>query len=135
MISLLEYRNTPTKDIFIYPAQLMSNCRLRTKLPISSKLLQPKIHENAHEMLIKESLNNKKHYDTNKQWKPAMIIRKHSAPRSYVIRDVNGSILRRNSSFLKIDNRSESGLKPVINHLNLSFSQSKTSSGKVFKQT
>ena len=105
LLGLLEYRNTPTKDLYLSPAQLLSNRRFRTKLPISSNLLKPKIDENAKELLVKKSLNNKKYYDNkskerrdflpgenifvqnpqNKQWTPATVERRHNTPRSYII--------------------------------------------------
>ena len=40
-------------------------------------------------------------YQTGRMWKPAVIINKHSSPRSYNIRTPQGTILRRNRHHLK----------------------------------
>lgn len=74
LVSLLEYRNTPTKDIFLSPAQLLCSRRLRTKVPIASKLLRPKIYENAHELLVRKSEKNKVYYDRGTKEKPDFAI-------------------------------------------------------------
>jgi len=37
----------------------------------------------------------------NKKWFPGIIVNKTEFPRSYIIKDVNGKILRRNSWFIK----------------------------------
>lgn len=155
-IALLEYRNTPTKDLSVSPSQLMFNRRLRTKLPVSEKLLMPKINERVHEQLVNKSLNSKRYYDrgakarpgfeigqkvfvqdhTTKHWKPAKVLQKCATPRSYIISDENGSTYRRNSSFLRPGNRSDSNLKTneaYSSNNNLCFSQSKTRSGRSYK--
>ncbi|KAK9744219.1 hypothetical protein QE152_g7955 [Popillia japonica] len=40
----------------------------------------------------------------NKIWIPGKIIEKHNAPRSYIVKDQSGRVLRRNSSHLKKTN-------------------------------
>ena len=130
-IALLEYRNTPTKGLSLSPSQLLFNRRVRTKLPVSDKLLKPKIGEGIHDCLIAKSLSNKKYYDrtakeragfergqkvfvqnnATKQWKPAIVLSKCDTPRSYIIKEENGSIVRRNSSFLRVDKRSNANLR------------------------
>ncbi|GFX34112.1 transposon Tf2-6 polyprotein [Trichonephila clavipes] len=39
LVGLMEYRNTPISGLDLSPAQMMFNRRLKTKLPISNKLL------------------------------------------------------------------------------------------------
>lgn len=41
-IALLEYRTTPLTKINVAPCQLLYSRRIKTKLPISDKLLEPK---------------------------------------------------------------------------------------------
>lgn len=154
-IAMLEYRNTPTKDLSLSPAQLMFNHRLRTKLPISNKLLEPRMVKGSYDQLISKSLNNKKYYDrtakekanfevgqrvfvqkdTLKHWEPARVIAKHKAPRSYIIKDENECIYRRNSKFLKPDKRSRPNLTTMDTHVNenSTLMQSTTRSGKIYK--
>ena len=154
LVGLLEYRNTPTKDMNLSPAQLISNRRFRTKLPISKKLLQPTINENVHESLIKKSLKNKKYYDKhskvrkdftpgekvfvqnhrNKTWTPATVVKKHPTPRSYIVENEEGKTYRRNSSFLKADKRTVSDLKPIDSGSDVTYSPSRTRSGKIFNK-
>lgn len=153
-VALLEYRNTPTKGLSLSPSQLLFNRRVRTKLPVSDELLKPKIGEGIQDCLIAKSLSNKKYYDrtakeragfekgqkvfvqnhATKQWKPAIVLSKCDTPRSYIIKEENGSIVRRNSSFLRVDKRSNANLRrEECLNFNLNFSPSRTRSGKAYK--
>jgi transposase InsO family protein len=51
-IALLNFRNTPLEGVGQSPAQLLMSRRLKSKLPILPKLLQPKLVDNAHEKLM-----------------------------------------------------------------------------------
>lgn len=154
-VALLEYRNTPTKDLSVSPSQLMMNRRLRTKLPVSDRLLKPRIDEDVHRQLVRKSLNNKRYYDRTardradfvegqrvfvqehitKRWNPAIVLKKCDTPRSYIIKDTNGRTFRRNSSFLRADKRSESSLRGINScpKSDLYFSPSRTRSGRLYK--
>lgn len=116
--ALLEHRNTPISGMNVSPAQiLMSRC-LRTKLPATVSILQPKIIQFQDTLKIKRD-KSKFYYDrqtrerpdfsegesvllrVNNIWEPAKIVKKCKNPRSYLIKTVRGNILRRNSFHLR----------------------------------
>lgn len=131
-IALLEYRNTPTKNLDYSPAQLLMNRRLKTKLPLSTNLLKPKINKNAYKQLLSKAENNKRFYDEktklrnkfkvgqnvrinkNGVWKPAIITQECETPRSFVVRNEEGNEYRRNSFHLKSNKKSEDNLNSII---------------------
>ena len=41
-ISLMEYRASPIEGVGLSPAQLLFNRQLKTKIPMSTELLEPK---------------------------------------------------------------------------------------------
>lgn len=97
----------------------MQNRLLRTKLPISEKLLTSKLNNYAQEQLLSKSANNKKFYDRTsrkrkdfyvgqpvrmqkgKIWVEALIVEKCVSPRSYIVRTTEGNTYRRNSIHLR----------------------------------
>lgn len=111
-IALLEYRNTPVCGMNLSPAQMLMSRRLRTKLPSIAKHLKPAL-VNAKPELAKQQLRQKHHYDRGanhlpplkpgdsvhiregKRWTPAVIVKKHHQPRSYIV-SRNGVQYRRN---------------------------------------
>ncbi|KAI8128832.1 hypothetical protein CVS40_1690 [Lucilia cuprina] len=125
--ALLKYRNTPVKDLNYSPAQLLLHRRLRTKIPITDKLLE---HNSKYmnNKIIREEMENKvknleKYYnrktkkrndfkigdkiffkiDSSKKWIPGIIINYHNTPRSYIIKSlIDERIYRRNSYHIKI---------------------------------
>lgn len=122
LVSLMEYRNTPLRDINLSPAQLLMNRRLRTKLPISYSLLKPKLNVLVHEKLVEKSLKNKRFYDQkgvrtrddlntgdkvliqsnkNNNWNQGIIVDIDKTPRSYIVEEENGGQYRRNRYFLR----------------------------------
>lgn len=119
LIGLMEYRNTPSKDIIFSPAQLLQSRRLRTKIPTSLNMLKPKMNEGVSELMRKKTLNNEKYFNKNIRdrkefadnqkifirkddvWVPGTIVNKFTTPRSYMVRDENNRSYRRNSQFLK----------------------------------
>lgn len=120
-IGLMEYRNTPISGLNLSPAQLLYNRRLRTKLPISCKLLNTEFH-NPYSKFCARQAKQKHYYDRTAQtlpelksgdsillynfrtghWDKGEILSKHKAPRSYIVRNVNGEILRRNRKHIKL---------------------------------
>lgn len=58
----MEYRNTPTKDLVLSPAQLLQCRRLRSKLPTTISLLKPKINENVNYYMQKKTFNNMRYF-------------------------------------------------------------------------
>ncbi|GFX09140.1 transposon Tf2-6 polyprotein [Trichonephila clavipes] len=63
LVGLMEYRSTPISGLDLSPAQMMFNRRLKTKLPISNKLLNAELCNNIREKLIKRQNVQKIHYD------------------------------------------------------------------------
>lgn len=112
--ALLEYRNTPTKDLDFSPAQLNKNRMLRTKLPMKTSHFEPRLNENVKQQLENKQNNNKKYYDRNAKerkqfdmnesvyvwvngkWRGGKISKIWHTPRSYVIQTDDGEY-RRNS--------------------------------------
>ncbi|GFX21752.1 transposon Tf2-6 polyprotein [Trichonephila clavipes] len=107
LVGLMEYINTPISGLDLSPAQMMFNRRLKTKLPISNKLLNAELFNNIREKLIKRQNVQKIHSDKtvhslpelepednvrilnfkNKIWEQAKIVSKHKLhPRSYFVK-------------------------------------------------
>lgn len=130
-IGLLEYRTTPIKGLNFSPSQLLFSRRLKTKLPMCTKLLEPEIcsRSNVKDKLIKRQEKQKQYFDRGsrqlptlerdenilihkgKYWEPGVVVSKCAAPRSYIVQDSNGQEYRRNRRFLKKSNN-----EPVINN-------------------
>ncbi|GBN61321.1 Uncharacterized protein K02A2.6 [Araneus ventricosus] len=62
-VGLMEYRNTPISGLNLSPAQIMFNRRLKTKLPISNKLLNAELFNDIREKLIMRQNIQKFYYD------------------------------------------------------------------------
>ena len=118
-MALLEFRNTAITGIDKSPAQLLMSRRLRASLPMTGKMLEPEIPENTRVKLDHRQQKQKRSYDKatkslpelkpgdviryqkGRLWMPAVVIGKHSTPRSYNIKTGNGNILRRNRRHLR----------------------------------
>ncbi|KAG5862025.1 hypothetical protein JTB14_012628 [Gonioctena quinquepunctata] len=104
------------------PSQLLNNRRLRDKLPVHSGLLKQEgvNTEEVRRKLIKNQHVQKYYYDKKgvknlpkvKEgdkivirkdgiWEPGTVIGEHQSPRSYIVEDDSGKILRRNRKLLK----------------------------------
>lgn len=134
----MEYRNTPVLNSKFSPTQLLFSRLTKTTLPISDRLLEPKIVQNFQQIQKQTDVRNKRNYDKNvshnnekffepnqnialhdgTKWGPAKIIKPSGEPRSYLIEEPNNSIKRRNTSFLKksLATRSEPAAPP--SHIN-----------------
>ena len=113
-IALLQYRNSPIAGSTFSPAQLSMNRQLRTRIPVSSKLLctQPVIE--GRKQLCNRQLKQKQWHDRsakdlhplnsgdvvrirhNHQWQRGVVSSEHSTPRSYIVQTEHGAMLRRN---------------------------------------
>ncbi|KAK9687846.1 hypothetical protein QE152_g35961 [Popillia japonica] len=60
---LMEYRNCPLKHIGLSPAHILFSRMCKTKLPVTAKLLMPKIHSDVREKLKKRQEYGRKYYD------------------------------------------------------------------------
>lgn len=117
---LLEYRNTPLKDLKISPAELLMSRKCNTYLPASNTLLVPKINNCVRELQDRHSSKQKQYYDRNSKcrgdlavgdkvvyldkngkWLEAIVTSLADTPRSYWIRNSDGSVYRRNKHHLK----------------------------------
>lgn len=118
--SLLEYRNSPLPAIGYSPAQLMMGRILKTKIPTSLQLLkQTIINPNViTNQIIQNRKFQKYYYDRNSKplkklengenirirnnngiWETGKV-EKQFNQRSYIVRDSEGKLLRRNRRFL-----------------------------------
>ncbi|GBO24450.1 Uncharacterized protein K02A2.6 [Araneus ventricosus] len=120
--ALLEYRCTPISGMSVSPSQMLLSRKLRTKLPITQTELQPVVHKHFREGLIKKRARTKLYHDkqahvrpefisgekvmvrVGTQWEPAVIVKKHSTPRSYLVKNKNGRIVRRNKCHIRKTN-------------------------------
>uniref|UniRef100_A0A3P8TE00 Integrase catalytic domain-containing protein n=1 Tax=Amphiprion percula TaxID=161767 RepID=A0A3P8TE00_AMPPE len=116
-IALLEYRNTPLESVGLSSAQMLMGRRLKTKLPASTSLLTPERAFNVHKQLkIKQAKQNYDHHakplpelhkgenvrmPSGDKWKPAVVLKRHNQPRSYVVCTSEGRMLRRNRRHLR----------------------------------
>lgn len=116
---LLEYRNHPVSRLQSSPSQILMSRRTRTKLPIKDELLEPAVEKNVKQQLLNAQNKVKEYYDKTvkirpdfspgdlvtyeyrNEWRPAQIVRQHSCPRSYVIKNQNNQYLRRNKFHLR----------------------------------
>lgn len=123
-VGLMEYRNTPLSDLNLSPAQLMFNRRLKTKLPMTDKLLKTQINKNVKPQLVARQNKQKYYHDRyahslpelnsgdnivmlnfkTGQWEKGKVLYKHKLPRSYIVIDSRGKTLRRNRKHLKKSN-------------------------------
>lgn len=123
--ALLQYRNTPLADTNFSPAQILMGKRLRTKLPVSSQLLQPSCVPQEQIIASKEKSQQMQQYYYNqtaaelppisqsdkvwvkdtladKAWQPATVVSAGQSPSSFVVEKENGAgTVVRNRRFLR----------------------------------
>lgn len=120
--ALLEYRCTPISGINLSPSQMLFSRNLRTKLPIAQTELKPRIDNTFKKKLLSKQKQAKFYYDRHAQvrpdfcpgekvmlrvgnlWEPAVIVKKHSTPRSYWVKTKNNRIVRRNKFHIRKTN-------------------------------
>uniref|UniRef100_A0A3B3BGB0 Integrase catalytic domain-containing protein n=1 Tax=Oryzias melastigma TaxID=30732 RepID=A0A3B3BGB0_ORYME len=123
-LALLDYRTTPLESVGLSPAQLLMGRRPRNNLPAARALLKPMSfdsHKVKH-LLDKAKDTQKLYHDRragsirpelqpgdevrmaphpgNRKWSPAVVVKPHSAPRSYIV-DSKGKLFRRNIQHLR----------------------------------
>ena len=116
---LLEFRNTQITGMDKSPSELIMSRRLRSNLPMTGKMLKPAVPENIRTKLNHRQQRQKSIYDRTAKllpklktgdavryqkghvWKPAVVVGKHSSPRSYKIMTDTGTTLRRNRRHLR----------------------------------
>lgn len=122
--ALLNYRNSPLKHMGYSPSQLLNSRICKTKVPIVTDLLQPQICKNTLERIETKRDKSKHYYDKNakkldplqseqnvsvynhlkKTWESGKIVNQHVNPRSYIVKNCTGNVLRRNRIDLKPSN-------------------------------
>ncbi|KAK9701411.1 hypothetical protein QE152_g30612 [Popillia japonica] len=127
---LLNYRSTPVANLGVSPAELMMSRNIRTKIPIHDNFLIPKIVNRKDKMIEnqnkqKEFYNSKARakdiefsenekimaWDINRKiWEKATVIKQLHEPRSYLIKNLNGNIIRRNIKYLTKGKPSQSSI-------------------------
>ena len=117
---ILNWRNTPTEGNHWSPVQKLQYRQTKTLLLITTKLLQPKVATNVTEDIDYRRQKAKAHYDKGAHqlpsleigdtvrlqpqdragtWSKASVVRK-VAERSYLVKTLQGHLLRRNRKFL-----------------------------------
>lgn len=116
---LMMYNNMPLSGLSVTPSQILNSRNVRTTVPCTMQYLKPKIHNVYEQLLLKQSICKESYnkrakrivsfklgdhvvYREGGKWQKAIIVKKCKEPRSYLIRTEKGSILRRNSSQLKV---------------------------------
>ena len=119
LLSILEWRNTPTEGVGASPAQLLYGRRTRTRLPVARKQLKPTLIEGVTERMEKSKEKQKRYFDrqsrTLKKLSTGDVIRMRCPGdskwslgkvievmgfRSYLV-EVNGRRYRRNRKHLR----------------------------------
>ena len=131
-LALLEYRNTPVVGMKYSPAQMLMSRRLRTKIPVATSLLSPKVVD-ASADLINMQTRQKRYYDRhskslpplkrgdvacyrrNRMWNKSCVVDVRNEPRSYVIRNEHGR-MRRNRRDLYKTSLSPQSVERQISH-------------------
>ena len=120
-LALLAHRNTPQTTHETSPAQRLFNRRTKTPLPVSEKLLQPKINPQANKRIQQRQQLQKKYHDRGakelsplrkgevvrlqptrigeKKWKRGIVVRK-AGIRSYEVQ-CKGYTYTRNRKFIR----------------------------------
>jgi len=116
-IALLQYRNAAIAGSTLSPAQLLMSRNLRSKIPATTKLLQPRVTDGRSQLQSrqdKQKAYHDRHVKELKPLKPGDVVRirhngewmrgvvrnRHHAPRSYVVKTHTGVLLRRNRRHL-----------------------------------
>ena len=63
LLSILEWRNTPTEGMGASPAQLLYGRRTRTRLPVAKKQLKPTLIEGVTKKMEKGKEKQNKYFD------------------------------------------------------------------------
>ncbi|KAK2558929.1 hypothetical protein P5673_018547 [Acropora cervicornis] len=113
-IGLLEYRNTPVTGMTYSPSQLLMSRATRTKIPVATELLQPKLFTEVYQQLKARQQRQVHYYNQGtkpltslepqevvrlrqgKTWTPAIVDAKAETPRFYLVTTLTGQQYRRN---------------------------------------
>lgn len=122
--ALLQYRVAPVPHVQLSPAQLFLGCRLQSTMPLHPQLLEPKLIDRQKVTQAKAAVTSASanHYNrtarplpplvpgalvsvkrtlADKQWNRGIVVAPASEPRSYMVKEESGALLRRNRRFLR----------------------------------
>lgn len=119
-LALLEYRNTPLKEVDAAPVELLMSRKTRTLVPARATLFKPRVVPNINVNIKNKNDKAKQYYDRNAKskqpfregekvwyrhkqrgWIKATVSNVDGAPRSYWIELEDGAVYRRNSKWLR----------------------------------
>jgi len=119
---LMNYRNTPVAGLNYSPTQILQSRNLRTLINnFNENSLKPEVVVMNKEIIVNKDTQiyyynksaRKEENEFNpgdkvviqnkftKVWWPGIIVKKTNFPRSYIVKDANNRLLRRNSIFLE----------------------------------
>lgn len=133
---LLEYRATPIPSLGVAPSQILMSRLIRTKLPVAEAKLIPEVQNDVKTNLIRNRAKYKDEHDKrarrpevqfragenvlirnirHKTWTPGSVIKQHELPRSYIVKNANENIVRRNTFHLRpsFSFRKRSQVRPI----------------------
>lgn len=117
---LLNYRNTPLTGLQHSPAKLLQCREVRSTILVANDKLKPKVVTNYNE-ISENKKRQKKWYDRSanknnaefcegqavyiqdkikRNWSPGFIVKKLKEPRSYLVENSRGDVLRRNALWI-----------------------------------
>lgn len=122
--ALLHYRAAPIPHVGCSPAQLFFNRRIRSRIPVHSAYLESAVPNSECVMQTKQQLQTQaaelynrgakplpaltpgeevliKRKLEDRSWKKGEVISTTAEPRSYIVREESGAVLRRNRRFLR----------------------------------
>ena len=120
-LALLEFRNSPNTGTEKSPAELLKSRKMRTRLPTPKYLLKPipRPTSQVRRRLRSRQRNQKNFYyrstrplpelhqgeavriQQGREWKPAVVVKQHVAPRSYIVAAPDGTQMRKNRVHLQ----------------------------------
>lgn len=118
--ALMEYRNTPLPVVNLSPVQIMFGRQIRTSSLTTTQAMQNQYSARVKVLLSNAQTKMKQYYDQHakarpdfktddnifvqrldKKWEPAQMISSTVHPRSYIVRNQRGNLLRRNKAHLR----------------------------------
>ena len=134
-LMLLEYRNTPIDGVKYSPAQMLNSRALRSALiPTADNMLKPQTIPEVTDQL-KQRQEIQKYYFDNKgvinhkpvdpgvsvrfknaqnEWQFGNVVNSHNSPRSYVVKNQNEKVYRRNRKHLFVTKESPPAMKEEL---------------------
>ena len=133
-LALLEFRNSPNSGMEESPAELLMSRKMRRRLPTPKYLLKPipKPTSQVRQQLLSRQRSQKNFFDRGTRplpelhqgeavriqqrrvWKPAVVVKHHVAPRSYIVAAPDGTQMRRNRVHLQQRKEAAQVIRPDL---------------------